>query len=300
MRNLKGGPSGTVLKRQSVAAQRKRSLHRAMCFLALALASSIGGLFLLSRALSGHLDMDHPSIGLNLAGNVLLAMLGVILPALLISRVTREQASLFGWGTQARGRHLAIGLIGGLGTMVLLIAVLGLLGMARFNASPLPVGEIAAYGFAYAAIFALTALAEEGMLRGYVLIQLSRALGFWPAAIITSAIFAALHLVHGNETALGLVQVGIFGLVMAISVARTGALWFALGFHAAWDFTETFLFGVADSGMTGAASLLITRLEGPVWLTGGSVGPEGSLLVLPLLLLTAVAIGVGSWRGGQA
>jgi membrane protease YdiL (CAAX protease family) len=223
-----------------------------MSFLAIALVMTFAGLWLLRWVMSGHLDMDHPSIGLNLGGNALLVVLGLALPTFLVGQVTGDRADLFGWG--GRKRDLPLGLAGGLAAMALLMAVLALTGAARFSFSSLPLRDLAIYGAAYAAIFALTALSEEGMLRGYVLIQLSRAMGFWPAAFLTSVIFAALHLVHGNESAVGLAQVGVFGLVMAISVTRTGGLWFALGFHAAWDFAETFVFGVADSGMSGAAS----------------------------------------------
>jgi membrane protease YdiL (CAAX protease family) len=183
--------------------------------------------------------------------------------------------------------------------MALLMAAMSLLGVIQFSISPQSPLTLLGHAIAYAAIFALTALSEEGLLRGYVLIQLSRAIAFWPAAFVTSLIFAALHLVHGNETAMGLVQVGLFGMVMSISVWRTQGLWFALGFHAAWDFSETFIFGVADSGMTGEGALLSAQTNGPVWLTGGAVGPEGSILVLPLLALMAVLIMIAWPADGQ-
>ena len=269
----------------------------AMAFATIAITLTLLVLFPLSRLASGHINLDHPSIMANLVEAILFAT-SVALPCLLVWFVTQEGAATFGWGDARRGRPLLIGVGGGFCAMALLIALIALVGGARFGLSPLPANTLAGYGATYAAIFLLTGLSEEGLLRGYVLIQLGRAVGFWPAAIITSVIFGALHLVHGNETMAGLVQVGLFGLVMAISVLWTGSIWLAVGFHAAWDFTETFVFGVADSSMVGAGSLIVTHFDGAAWLSGGSVGPEGSVLVFPLLVLVAALFLLG-FRGAE-
>jgi membrane protease YdiL (CAAX protease family) len=140
----------------------------------------------------------------------------------------------------------------------------------------------------YLVVFALTAVSEEGALRGYGLVQLSRAISFWPAAVVMSTLFLALHLVHKNETPIGLAQVGLVGLILAYSFRRSGALWFALGFHASWDYAQSFVFGVPDSGTSLTGALLHPNFHGPSWLTGGTAGPEGSVLVLPILAVLAV------------
>jgi hypothetical protein len=280
----------TIFLRDELLPNRWRSFGRATAFLAIGLALTFACIVLLRVFLGVHFDVGHPSIEANLAGDALLFASSVLLPSLLLGRILREESTSFGWGVAPRGRQLMVGLVGGFGAMALLIAAMSLLGTIRFELSPQSSSLLLRCAIGYASIFALTALCEEGLLRGYVLIQLSRAMGFWPAAFVTSVIFAALHLVHGSETATGLLQVGLFGMVMAISVRKTQGLWFALGFHAAWDFSETFIFGVADSGMTGEGALLLPRIDGPAWLTGGSTGPEGSILVVPVLALAAVLI----------
>jgi len=70
---------------------------------------------------------------------------------------------------------------------------------------------------------------------------------------------------------------------------RTGDLWFAIGNHFAWDYGESFLFGVSNSGNESTGHLLTAHAHGSRWLTGGSVGPEGSLLVFVGLGLMALA-----------
>ncbi|HEY6291801.1 MAG TPA: hypothetical protein VI455_09615, partial [Terriglobia bacterium] len=64
---------------------------------------------------------------------------------------------------------------------------------------------------------------------------------------------------------------------------RTGSLWFAIGLHASWDYSESFLYSVPDSGAMIPGHLLNSSFHGPVWLTGGAVGPEGSALVFVVI-----------------
>jgi membrane protease YdiL (CAAX protease family) len=90
---------------------------------------------------------------------------------------------------------------------------------------------------------------------------------------------------------MGLLMAGFFGLLAAFSLRRTGSIWFAIGMHTAWDWGQSFFYGVPNSGIVATGHLMNSSLNGPNWLTGGSVGPEGSILVFPLLLLSAVAIG---------
>jgi uncharacterized protein len=69
-------------------------------------------------------------------------------------------------------------------------------------------------------------------------------------------------------------------------------LWFAIGFHAATDYAETFIDSVPDSGMLASAHLLNSNLHGPCWLTGGTIGPEGSVVDFALLLAAFFVVAV--------
>jgi membrane protease YdiL (CAAX protease family) len=148
------------------------------------------------------------------------------------------------------------------------------------------------YGFIWGIAFLLTGLFEELLFRGYLQSVLTSGMGFWPAAILLAILFGASHLNNPGEAKFGAASAGAFGLVMAFSLWRTGTIWFAIGLHAAWDWGETFFYSVPDSGLTAQGHLFNSWFHGPQWLTGGSVGPEGSLLVFPVLLLMAVIIHV--------
>jgi hypothetical protein len=135
--------------------------------------------------------------------------------------------------------------------------------------------------------FYCVAIHEEFAFRGYLLFSFARRLRFWPAAIFSSAIFAAAHLGNPGENILGILQVFVTGMIFCLTIRRTGTLWFAVGFHAAWDWAETFFYGTPDSGLLGVGRLLNTSVHGPNWLTGGSAGPEGSVMAFLILIIFA-------------
>jgi len=82
-------------------------------------------------------------------------------------------------------------------------------------------------------------------------------------------------------------------------VWRTGALWWALGYHAAWDWAQSFLFGVADSGLMTPGALMSAHPAGPAWLSGGATGPEGSALMFAIVAASVGLIGLTMMRGDQ-
>jgi membrane protease YdiL (CAAX protease family) len=138
----------------------------------------------------------------------------------------------------------------------------------------------------------LLAVREEFLYRGYGLVKLTEATQFWIAAVVTTTWFVTTHATGSHESAIGLVNVALFGLVACLTLQRTGNLWFAIGLHAAWDWGETYLFGVADSGHEPAPGHLFTALippSAPVWLTGDAVGPEGSALCVAVVVLLGLA-----------
>ena len=131
---------------------------------------------------------------------------------------------------------------------------------------------------------------EEFTFRGYLQSTLASGIGFWPAAILLAALFGAAHLGNPGEAQIGTVMAGAFGLVSAFALRRTGTLWLGIGMHASWDWGETYFFGTPDSGLLAEGHLLHSSFHGPAWLTGGSIGPEGSLFVFAVLIAWATII----------
>lgn len=151
------------------------------------------------------------------------------------------------------------------------------------------------YGLAWACVALVVGIFEESLLRGYLQSTLARGMGFWWAALLLSVAFALWHISNGGESILGLVVVALGGLVFCLSLWYTRSLWWAIGFHAGWDWSQSYLYGTPDSGVITQGHLFASRPSGnPLW-SGGSTGPEGSLLMLPMLM--AMALGMWLWWG---
>lgn len=122
--------------------------------------------------------------------------------------------------------------------------------------------------------------------------------GFWQAAWVTSTLFGAIHTNNGGENWVGIFSAAAIGFVFCVSIYLTGTVWWAVGFHAAWDWGLTYFYGAADSGNPAKGHLLSTTPMGnPLW-SGGADGPEGSLLIVPLLVLI-LAVLVFAYRKRQ-
>ena len=147
------------------------------------------------------------------------------------------------------------------------------------------------YALLWAFAFVLVGIFEEFSFRGYAQFTLARGIGFWPAAILLSALFGAVHLGNPGEGWIGALSVLFFSLFACFTLLRTGSLWFAVGLHAAGDYAETFVYSVPDSGMKATGHLLNSSFHGARWLTGGTIGPEGSVLDFVVFLIAFVVFG---------
>ncbi|MGC1370833.1 MAG: CPBP family intramembrane glutamic endopeptidase [Candidatus Sulfotelmatobacter sp.] len=136
--------------------------------------------------------------------------------------------------------------------------------------------------------FVIVGLGEEFAFRGYLQFTLTAGMGFWPSALLLSALFGLAHASNPGESKFGLLSVVCFGLLFCLFLRRTGNLWWAVGFHAGWDWGQTFFYGVTDSGLKPYHNLFNSSFSGSRWLTGGTVGPEASVFTPIVLLIVAI------------
>jgi membrane protease YdiL (CAAX protease family) len=108
---------------------------------------------------------------------------------------------------------------------------------------------------------------------------------FWQASWATSTAFGYFHTGNNDENAIGIFAAAFIGFVFCVSVRVTGSAWWAIGCHAAWDWAETYFYGTPDSGFVAQGHFLTTAPVGNTLWSGGTDGPEGSLLVAPVILL---------------
>ena len=148
-------------------------------------------------------------------------------------------------------------------------------------------------GLEWAFAFLMVGFFEEFTFRGYALFTLTTGVKFPLAAILCSLPFAYAHTGNQGESPFGLAQVFLFGIFACLVIQRTGNMWWPIGFHAAWDWGQTYFYGVPDSGLPATSALLKTEFHGPTWLTGGATGPEASVLCLVVLIIAMLAV---IWR----
>jgi len=238
----------------------------------------------------------HPHAGLAALDVLLSDAIGfatALASAALMARIERRPLGAYGLPARrdalARlGEGLAWGVLGVAGLAGLIAAAGGLSihGLAVHGA------ELARWALLWAAVMLVLGLFEEFYFRGYPLATLAQGMGFWPAAILLSVLFGGLHYVtKPMETPLDALNVALVGLYLCLTIARTGSLWFAVGFHAAFDYMALVVFAAPNTGNGGRAvdgHLLDTSYRGPAWLTGGPAGIEASVFLWVVLALLAV------------
>jgi len=140
----------------------------------------------------------------------------------------------------------------------------------------------------------LVGVAEEYLFRGYLLQTLWKSLGFWPAAALIALWFGADHyLFKIGENVWDLISLVALGLWACYTVLRSGSLWLAAGYHAAFDYMQLFVIGTKNGSVEPVDHLMTLSFPGPAWVTGGVLGTEASFLMYPVIVLMFVYI---AWR----
>jgi membrane protease YdiL (CAAX protease family) len=249
-------------------------------------------LFLSARRLNPAVHRLAGTVWIYLAQEIIVVICAV-LPAVAMSRIEGRPFGAYGLPARgAFGKMFVWGAAWGFGALSLLLVALR--GSHVFYFGSVAVHGVRAVKFAlfWGLMFVLIGFFEEFLFRGYPLFTLRRGLGFWPTALALSALFGCVHLGNQGESWRGALAAGLIGLFFCFTVLRTGNLWFAVGLHASWDWAESYFYGVPDSGAMVQGHLLNASFHGPAWLTGGTVGPEGSVLVFVVIGLLFAAFQV--------
>lgn len=229
----------------------------------------------------------------------------LFLVSIVMALIEGRRFTVYGLGGQRSVGRFLIGAFWGVMALSLLVGTLRGLHLITFDAQLDHGWSIARYGGIMLVTFLLVGLVEEYLFRGYLQFTLTRGLvglgnrispnhgrsiAFWIATLITSGLFFLAHTGNQGEDAVGLTLVFLAGVAFVVALWRTGSLWWAIGFHMAWDWSQSFLYGVPDSGLLLQGRLFATHPSGNPVLSGGTVGPEGSVLCIPVLILVIVVL----------
>lgn len=134
------------------------------------------------------------------------------------------------------------------------------------------------------------AIIEEILVRGIVFRIIEEKLGTYIALSISAVLFGALHMANPNSTLLSGLCITFAGFLLGAAFVYSRNLWFPIALHFAWNFTQSGIFGAITSGNEKTKSLLESKIQGSVLLTGGEFGPEGSIQATVFCLIAAIVL----------
>jgi membrane protease YdiL (CAAX protease family) len=219
------------------------------------------------------------------------ALVLVLVATWIMSRIERRGFAQYGIPSvrQSFGADFWVGAVWGCASTAAVIGLIALLGGYRVHGLAIQGTTLWYFTAIWLVANLLIGLAEELQFRAYLLATTTDGIGFWAAAIALSIGFGALHyFFKPHERWEDFASTGLLGLFACLTLRRTGSLAFAIGFHAAFDFANLFVFSGQNAGEFAIGHLLDTTWRGPDWLTGGLLGPEASWLVFPVIAVMFV------------
>lgn len=217
-----------------------------------------------------------------------LSLLCAIVATGILALIERKSLLAYGFQGKARATRFVSGLVWGFIAISALVLALWKLGYLAFDGQTLSGAAMWKFAGEWAVMFLVVGIFEESLPRGYLQYTMTRGVGFWWGALLFSFLFGFAHSTNPGESPVGLFSAGLIGLVFCLSIWYTGSLYWAVGFHAAWDWGESYFYGTADSGMVAQGHLYSVHPLGKILWSGGATGPEGSVLILPLLAVMAI------------
>jgi membrane protease YdiL (CAAX protease family) len=180
-----------------------------------------------------------------------------------------------GWSPESRN-NLSIGILGGIGAALCVLIFPILTRLAEVEPAGTGKTEWASLLFV-SVILLFGAVGEEMLFRGYGFQVLANAIGPFATILPVAVLFAVAHMGNRNVTTLGLVNTGLFGVLLGYAFFRSGDLWLPIGIHFGWNWTLPLLGGNLSGFTMNVTGFGLHWKAAEIW-SGGAYGPEGGLL----------------------
>lgn len=206
-----------------------------------------------------------------------------------------EKRALSELALPGMGRQLGFGLLIGAGLYAACEVILMALGIYRIvGLNPL------SYMVPAIAMALSSSVYEELLFRGVLFGAVEHWFGSWAALVVSSLVFGLTHLMNPQGTVEGALFIAVeAGTLLAAAYMLTRRLWLSIGFHMAWNYTQSAIFSGIVSGNDAQQGLIRSTVNGPSWLTGGSFGVESSVLALLLCSTAGIVMLVMAVKGGR-
>lgn len=256
-----------------------RAGWRLLIFLVIVAAMFLAAAFLLQPRLLKLLGTDFSAPGVFVGELIFFSI--IALAAFIMSRIEHRRFAAYGLPARGfLGKNFWTGALWGFAMLSFIVAMMAATHSYSVGGFALSTSNVVKYALLWALAFLMVGLFEEFCFRGYMQYTLTSGMGFWPAALITCVAFAGGHINNPGENWVGVLEIVLIALFLCLALRRTGALWFAIGWHMAFDWGESFFYSTPNSGIQATGHMLKVSLTGSKWLSGGSVGPEASVFDL--------------------
>lgn len=184
------------------------------------------------------------------------------------------------------GREWGTGMLIGAGLYTACILVLMALGMYRIDGLNPWTFVIPAIAMALSSGFIV-----ELFFRGILFRSVEDMAGSWISLAVSALVFGFVHLANPAGTITGAIYISIeAGILLAAAFMLTRRLWLSIGFHMAWNYTQSAIFSGIVSGSISEPGLIRSNIRGPEVLTGGSFGLESSVLAFAFCTMTGLVL----------
>lgn len=234
---------------------------------------------------------DRPLMAV--ASAALMAALAIAVYAAFVRFI--EQRPVSELALSAMGHELGLGLFAGAALYTLCVMILMLFGVYRIEGLdrlPLVLPSVA---------MALSSgVIEELLHRGTIFRNVEALAGTWIALLMSSLFFGLRHMGNPDGNIVGALAISIeAGLLLTAFYLLTRRLWLGIGFHVAWNFTQSGIFSGSVSGASERPGLFKAAVEGPALMTGGAFGMEASIIALIVCTATGALVLLMAVRRGN-
>lgn len=153
-----------------------------------------------------------------------------------------------------------IGLLLGFGFFSIAVLICNLTGSLKITGFSPECSIVLAV--AYFIGYMIQGMAEEVVCRGYLLVSISRKYSIPIAVMLSSFVFALLHISNSGVTPLAIINLTLFGILTALIMIKEGSIWMVAGLHTMWNFTQGNIFGIKVSGLSQQNSIFNSNMVG--------------------------------------
>ena len=188
-------------------------------------------------------------------------------------------------GKNALKKYL-LGFITGVMMILSVVGLMAIFGCLNFNNISVSVGfDTFGIVLLYLIAYIIQGANEEIISRGWQFQVIGARYKPWIGAIISSISFALLHSFNEGVGIISIINLLLFAFLLILFVLRDNSIWVACGWHTSWNWTMGNILGLNVSGSKEFSSLLNFSTKGPDFISGGTFGPEGSIITTIVFMI---------------